>query len=138
MSSGIINICLAPSAYARTHVVLARPALTTDICVFSNGPANASLRLTVTRASSPTSRTALQPTPRPPEPRCHLLPALKSRAAASSSPPFKAARAAAAFQHSPPLSPERTTHPLLCHIRCTMSFNSINVHLSTQYHLTGR
>ena len=149
-------------------MVLARRALTTDSCVFSNGPANASLRLTMTlrppeprysllpalhsraAASSQPSGAALPPPPRPPEPRCHLLPesrlqiprppeprcrllddphrhpesrcrllpALKSRAAASSSPPFKAARAAAAFQHSPPLSPERTTHPLLCHIRC--------------------
>ena len=139
-------------------------------CVFSNGERVSSadsdqslLSALQNRATaySPPSIAALPPPPRPPEPRCRLLPALqsgaaassplsrvamppppalKSRAAASSSPPFRAAHATASFQHSPTCSPERTIHPLLCHIRYTnyvMSFNSINVRLSAQCHLTG-
>ena len=143
MPSGIIN-----HSYSRgPGAARAKYRRTYNYTAASFQTANASLRLTVTRASSPPPRTALPPpTPRSPEPRCRLLtalqsraaassplsrvalpppPALKSRAAASSSPPFRAARAAASFQHSPPCSPKRTTHPLLCHIKYTMSCHSI-------------
>ena len=147
MPSGIINICL--HSYSRgPGAARAKYRRTTYSCVFSNGERVSSadsdqsllsaLQNRATAYSPPSIAALPPPTPRSPEPRCRLLTALQSRAAASSRPqksrcclqlPSLQGRARCRLLSTLPSllsGAHDTPSPLPHKVHNVMSFNSIN------------
>ena len=144
MPSGIINICLhsysrgpgaARAKYRRTYIQLRLFKRRTRL--FGQSLLSA-LQNRATAYSPPSIAALPPPTPRSPEPRCRLLTALQSRAAASSRPqksrcclqlPSLQGRARCRLLSTLPSllsGAHDTPSPLPHKVHNVMSFNSIN------------